>query len=491
MPALDVITARNGGPDALAGFEVVVAQHLFPTTMGLVDALFKNGLDKDKLHLIGKSYSTHERTYAALLGQGIDVDSSSRQDHDLAEDAAIRLAGAARRQLTKIFRSVTDDELADKNARPRFVLFDEGGKLIEALHTEFPRYVKLCIGVEHTDRGMQLLDDLEKSGGKALLPVVDMARSSAKKLFESTAIGESVVFHIELELQELGAQPLKKEACVVGYGAVGKATADALRRRGYQIFVHDIDPKALDRARTDGCEVPAGDDVTRRATALSPDGAILTNAASGTHELGIHDLGDAQLARRTASESLRDDGTAMTTFRGQPIATAPFLAPCKHRHLVFVDGDQQHLVLRGGAVVNMTRGMPLEVVQLTLGLVLTSVLQAAKQARAGETKPGRIALGAGDQQVVVDAVTAALHQQGLPPVSAPDFRAVASWADCSDRVAAGSVIALPQGRQRRGKRARACSSTLRASSRIAAYVAVAAAARTVITMSMVPWGRVA
>ena len=450
MQALDVISAKNGGPHALEGFEVVVAQHLFPTTMGLVDALLKNGLDKGKLHLIGKSYSTHERTYAALLGQGIDVDSSSRQDHNLAEDAAVRLAGAARRQLTKIFSGVSDAELADPNARQRFVLFDEGGKLIETLHKEFPRFAKLCIGVEHTDRGMQLLDDREKAGDKILLPVVDMARSAAKKLFESPAIGESVVFHTELELQELGAQPLKKEACIVGYGAVGKATADALRRRGYEVFVHDIDPAALARARADGCEVPAGDEGTRRAAALAhghllisctgrttlrpdefasllPDGAILTNAASGTHELGIHDLGDEQLARRTASESLRKDGIATTTFRDLPIATGPFLAPGKHRHLVFVDGGKEHLVLRGGAVVNMTRGMPPEVVQLTLGLVLTSVLQAAKDGRAGTTKPGRIALSAAEQQVVVDAVTSSLQQRGLPPLSAPDFRTVASW----------------------------------------------------------------
>lgn len=453
MPALEVISARNGGPAALEGFEIIVAQHLFPTTMGLVDALLKNGLARDKLHLIGKSYSTHERTYAALLGQGIDVDSSSRQDHDLAEDAAVRLAGAARRQLAKIFSGVSEAELNDAAARPRFVLFDEGGKLIETLHKEFPRYAKLCIGVEHTDRGMQLLDDLERAGGKVLLPVVDMARSTAKKQFESPAIGESVVFHTELELRELGAQPQKLEACVIGYGAVGKATADALRRRGYAVFVHDVDPAALQRARADGCEVPAGDERTRRAAALAhghlvfgctgrtvihpdefasllPNGAILTNAASGTHELGVHDLGDAQLARRTAPERLRHDGMATTTFRGSPIATGPFLAPGKHRHLVFAneaDSEQHYLVLRGGAVVNMTRGMPPEIVQLTLGLVLTSVLQAAQQARSGEMKPGRIALQDAEQQVVVDAVSSVLAQQGLPPLSAPDFRAVASW----------------------------------------------------------------
>jgi S-adenosylhomocysteine hydrolase len=455
MPALDVVSAQFGGPDALAGFEVVVAQHLFPTTMGLVDALQKNGLPKEKLHLIGKSYSTHERTYSALLADGIDVDKSSRQDNDLAEDAAVRLAGAARRQLQKIFSSVSPSELADPNAQPRFLLFDEGGKLLETLHKEFPQYAKLCIGVEHTDRGMQMLDDLEKSGGTILLPVIDMARSLAKKLFESPAIGESVVFHAELEMQEAGVQPTKKEACVVGYGAVGKATADALRRRGYTVWVHDTDPAALARAQADGCEVPAGSLDQRRAAALAhahllvsctgrttmtpdefadllPDGAVLTNAASGTHELGIHALGDEQLAERTAAESLRSDGIATTMFRGAPVATGPFLAPGKHRHLVFVSEDashkpRQHLVLRGGAVVNMTRGMPPEIVQLTLGLVLTSVLQAAKAARNGGIKPGRVALGEDEQKTLVATIEADLKNKRLPPLSAPDFRTVASW----------------------------------------------------------------
>lgn len=451
MPALDVVTEQFGGPDALAGFEVIVAQHLFPTTMGLVDALEKNGLPKDKLHLIGKSYSTHERTYAALLARGVDVDSSSRQDNNLAEDAAVRLAGAARRQLQKIFNGVTARELADPNARPRFLLFDEGGKLLETLHKEFPQYAKLCIGVEHTDRGMQMLDDLEKNGGEILLPVVDMARSLAKKMFESPAIGESVVFHAEIEMKEAGVEPSKKEACVIGYGAVGKATADALRRRGYQVWVHDTDPAALARAQADGCETPTGDAEARRAAALAhghllisctgrttitpdefagllPNGAILTNAASGTHELGIHALGDEQLAQRTAPESLRSDGAATTTFRGAPIATGPFLAPGKHRRLVFESSNgAQHLVLRGGAVVNMTRGMPPEVVQLTLGLVLTSVLQAAKSATAGTTRPGRVALGDDEQKALVDAVEADLKKKGLPSLSHPDFRTVASW----------------------------------------------------------------
>lgn len=266
MGGLQAIQALQN-PQALAGFDVVMTQHLFPTTMGLVDALM-------------------------------------------------------------------------------------------VLHKEFAAYAHLAIGVEHTDRGMQQLDQMEAQGQALALPVVDMARSMAKKTFESPAIGESVVFHAEVFLRELDVQPRQKRAAVIGYGAVGKATADALRRRGYEVAVHDTDPAALARAAGDGCVVTDGDDATRRRAALQnahvlvsatgrttiepkefadllPDGAILVNAASGTHEFGIGALGDDALTAATRPEALREDGVATTTLGGRSVATGAYTTSGKHRHLVF------------------------------------------------------------------------------------------------------------------------------------------------------------
>jgi S-adenosylhomocysteine hydrolase len=456
--------ARMGGlsaivkahdPQTLAGFQVVLMQHLFPSTLGLIDGLLSLGLPRDQLHVLGKSYSTHERTYAALKGSDIDVDASARQDNDIAQDAGERLVEAARRTLQAMFKQVGSAERDNKASKPRFILFDEGGKLLEVLHRDFAAYAHLCVGVEHTDRGMQLLDDMEKKGQSLALPVVDMARSTAKKSFESPAIGESVVFHMHELLRELGLQPTRKQAAVIGYGAVGKATADALRRRGFDVFVHDHSESALARARQDGCVVPAGNEEARRnevlrhahvlisATgrttiepreyaALLPDGAILVNAASGTHELGVGALGDDALTNATQAEGLREDGTATIRFRGDVLSTGSYATSSKHRHLVFAADHngvhKEQLVLRGGAVVNMTLGMPPEVVQLTLGLVASSIAQAASIAKGPRVSPARIALDPTRQQQLVDAVQQDLQQKGLPPLEQPDFRAFQAWA---------------------------------------------------------------
>src|SRR5690606_28501334 len=158
--------------------------------------------------------------------------------------------------------------------------------------------------------------------------------------------------------RERELQRRHKLAAVIGYGAVGKATADALRRRGYQVAVHDTDPAALARAQADGCVITDGDEATRRRAALQdahllvsatgrttiepkefadflPDGAILVNAASGTHEFGVGALGDDALTAATRPEALREDGVATTTFGGRSVATGAYTTSGKHRHLVF------------------------------------------------------------------------------------------------------------------------------------------------------------
>src|SRR5690606_33053498 len=121
---------------------------------------------------------------------------------------------------------------------------DEGGSLIKALHEHFPEYAKLCVAVEHTERGMQIIDEMAERGVALQCPVVCVARSWAKKIWEAPMIGESVAHSIETALQDMGSntrvQP--KQATVIGYGAVGKATAAALMRRGYDVSTYDINP---------------------------------------------------------------------------------------------------------------------------------------------------------------------------------------------------------------------------------------------------------
>lgn len=453
MPLLAKAAAQKGKHNSFVGFSATVLQHLFPPTV--LDALEELGLAPAQTRVIGKAYSTHPDRYAALLGKGRIVDESSRHTHNAVEqDASARIAQAAQTQLRGMFADVTADEIAYRNTAPRFLLIDEGGKLIETLHSaEFSKYAHLVVAVEHTDRGIQVIETMRSQGVNLLCPVINMARSVAKKQIESPAIGESVVFHTLHELDAMGVAPTEKSAAVIGYGAVGKFTAEALRRRGYAVTIYDKDVQKMRDAIADGFsaepDIPldqarinalAGAHLLISATGtttltldeydLLPNRAILVNAASGNHELGIGGTPKEILADRTAPETVREDGRASMRFGEQDIVCGEYYAPEAHRHLVMrSQSGKEHLVLRGGAVINMTLGMPPEYAQLTLSLVLLSALQARALAMLPyQDRPRSLVELAEDTEAFLrEDFNKALKDAGLPPASAPDFTRVPIW----------------------------------------------------------------
>lgn len=237
MPLLAEITKQLGSSRALAGFQMVSVQHLFPSTLGLYDALKDNGLVRNETGVGGKNYSSNADAVARLVADGHDVHPLALPEpQDAGLDAEELVYTMAESQLATLFRDVDP-----KETRPRFLLLDDGGKLIRALHEQFPQFAHLCVAVEQTDRGIQHIEMMAREGHELACPVVNMARSVAKKDHEGPMIGESVVFHAEHELRATSPELLAlvekdKTATVVGYGAVGKATADALLRRGYTVF---------------------------------------------------------------------------------------------------------------------------------------------------------------------------------------------------------------------------------------------------------------
>lgn len=459
MRGLAEVVAKQGGPTTLEGFSATIVQHLFPPN--IVRSLLTSGLDTDGLWVAGKSYSTHADAYADLLGLNVNVHSASfnrnGETASAATGASVTLQKAAADQLREMFASVQADELEDKTARPRFLLVDEGGKLIEALHSpEFRRYAHLCVAIEHTDRGIQVIEKMEAKGQPLLCPVVNMARSQIKKETEAHAIGESVVFHTEHALANAandGVALQGNQALVVGFGAVGSRTAHALKRRGYDVTVLEVDADAAKAAAREGFTV-AHDRVEALQTAdllisstgvctlpledygLLKDGAVLVNAASGNHELGLGEAAtgaasEALLRRLVKVEEVRPTGDLVVDFRGTDVLTGSYPATSAHRHLVVQAAtDKEVLVLNGGAVVNMSMGLPPEYAQLTLSMVMASIFQAATlAARKVEERPaGLVDLELARQEAIEKAISDALVADGLPPLNAPDFRELSPWA---------------------------------------------------------------
>lgn len=438
MPALGAVSAAMGGPEALAGLKMISVQHLFPTTETLFEELEANGLDPKQTTLLGKNYSADPDVVYGMRANGWTVPDIILQKLLVARDATTNaevspLGG----YLKRMFEGV-DPTTAKK---PSFLILDEGGKLLKLLHDHFPEYAPLCVCVEQTDRGIQVIEDMKAHGKDLLCPVVNVARSVTKKELEAPMIGESVVFSTLTELERANVDLSKKpkEATVIGYGAVGKATADALRRRGYTVYVHDIDPAKMEAAKADGCSPMGRDEALSHAhllfsctgrTTITPDefdaklpnGSVLVNAASGNHELGMDGIeqGAGFLNKDDSHERIDELGFRLSDFGGREVILGDIAGREDNNSRVLrTKSGHERFVLKAGYVINMGADIPPEYIQLTRGMLLGACLQAVK-----ETKPGLVDLSQLVQTTVVDATRASLQAKGLT-LEQPKFEVLA------------------------------------------------------------------
>ncbi len=436
MPAFHAVTdALIGDRQPLKGVKVVCIQHFMPTFGGVLQALEQAGVERGDMRLIGKSYSTVDEMYAWLVGQGYAVDKGSIGGS--ASSVEEKLVEAARGALEELFDGV------DPTTSPqRFLLADDGGKLLYALHKYFPQYAPLCAGFEQTARGIQVLDKMVADGQPVLCPVINMAHSQLKNDSEIPLIGENVVFDSFAYLDELQL-PKPKTATVLGYGPVGEQVARALKARGVDVVVYDPDPARQARAAAAGHSVQPRDvaigasDLVVGCTgrgALSLDdypqlknGAVLVNGASGNHEMGMEEFGQAgRWFREMAFEPERmmvRNGEVSALFGGRRVTlgTGDLGASSQHRILKDKRTGKEALVLRSGHVVNLGRDLPPEFIQITRALVLASLLQASQT-----KQPGVVDVDAGVQSTIRAAVDADLLRQGLS-WQRPDFTTLRSW----------------------------------------------------------------
>jgi len=306
MPLLGMVSRMLGRPDAFQGFQMASLSHLFATRPALYAELEKNGLERGNHLISGKGYSRNIDVVYQLQADGwwvdptlTDVDNNYKKG-DKNDDAR------ARSVLGKLFAGI------DPSSDQKFLLLDDGGNLLIALHEHYPQFAHMCRVVEQTDHGIQRYEkEILGKGKKLLCPVINMARADLKKLFEAPMIGEAVLHSTETLLADIHPSlSIKgKEVALLGFGAVNQATADALLRRKVdpsKIWVFDIDPEKMKLAKERGFQVGTREDALRHAqllfsatgqTTITPDeygilpaDAILVNGGSGNHELGMDQL---------------------------------------------------------------------------------------------------------------------------------------------------------------------------------------------------------
>ncbi|MBI4820070.1 MAG: adenosylhomocysteinase [Deltaproteobacteria bacterium] len=303
MPVLKALADELAAKKPLAGTRIFAVQHLFASSFGLFEALERSGANVKQSQVFGKSYSTNTEVMRALQDRGWTV------EEDYSAFAADVEAGEMKGVESPLLAGLGAALKSAAAAKPpeRLLLLDEGGKLNRMLHDVYPEYAHLCRVVEQTTNGLQNME-----GTKLLAPAVSVADSQLKREVEGPIIGEDVAVTTLDALIKIDPKLVEdKTVGIVGFGAVGSATAAAFAARGFKVIVTDIDPKAEEKAKRAGKALGEGEgsiEVRPRAEVLGAgivvgctgrgcmseaetrhvsDGAILVSAASGDHEFPV------------------------------------------------------------------------------------------------------------------------------------------------------------------------------------------------------------
>ncbi|MGK3989284.1 NAD(P)-dependent oxidoreductase [Sorangium sp. So ce136] len=378
LPVLDAMAHTLSADVDLEGCFLVASVHLLHDTDAVLRKLEGWGLDPRRAIVFGKPYSTNLRVVAGLLERGYTVHSSSYlMDERIPLGRA--LEAAALESLT-----ATVERWAKEGGGRKILLADDGGKLIRIAHDHFRELAGVFSSVEHTSRG---IFELERTD--LCMPVVNVARSWAKLNVESTYIGESVDVQLE---RRVGRLDPNTTALVVGYGAIGKAVAICLRRRGMEVLVHDPalkdsagEPYERLLARADlvlGCSGRTTLDEVHWPYLKS--GAVLVSCSSLDLEFAAWKIRAAP--RPAELVVVRDDlDLEFGSLGGRQMFLGDPDDPSHYWYCARLAGREVNL-LNGGCPINFTGAavsMPHTRSDLTVSLLLSGIAQASNEQRIG------------------------------------------------------------------------------------------------------------
>jgi adenosylhomocysteinase len=143
--------------------------------------------------------------------------------------------------------------LADGKPWNANMVLDDGGDLTQMLHEKYPAMLKDIHGIsEETTTGVhRLLEMLEE--GSLKVPAINVNDSVTKSKNDNKyGCRHSLNDAIKRGTDMLMAG---KKALVIGYGDVGKGSAQSLRQEGMIVKVSEIDPICAMQACMDGFEI--------------------------------------------------------------------------------------------------------------------------------------------------------------------------------------------------------------------------------------------
>lgn len=223
LPLLN-FTAKLFDKTDLSNVLLIAVQHMLKTNVDMFESLFQKGLKPENTFLLGKCYSTNNQVMQDFQKQGIFVHPGSNEfnshlSFDTSFDANIA-------DLLKHIKKTVNLQNYTK-----VLLLDDGGHLIDVANEILPDITNV-VGVEQTSSGHYRLQAIPLK-----FPVINVARSQAKLLYESPFIAEIIVQTLLKKIKQHQLSPSR--VLIIGAGAIGTEISHLLKNT-FDTHCYDI-----------------------------------------------------------------------------------------------------------------------------------------------------------------------------------------------------------------------------------------------------------
>lgn len=233
MPALIGLRKRYAASKPLAGARILGCIHMTIQTAVLIETLVELGAEVRWTSC--NIFSTQDHAAAAIAARGIPVFAWKGETEE-------EYVWCLEQQIHK------DGKLWDAN-----MILDDGGDLTALVHEKYPQLLQHIHGVtEETTTGVARLHEMFRDG-TLKVPAINVNDAVTKSKNDNKygcrhSLNDAIKRATDMLLSG-------RRALVIGYGDVGKGSAQSLRQEGMIVRVSEIDPICAMQACMDGYEV--------------------------------------------------------------------------------------------------------------------------------------------------------------------------------------------------------------------------------------------
>jgi len=233
MPALMALRAKYSAQQPLAGARILGCIHMTIQTAVLIETL--EALGAEVRWTSCNIFSTQDHAAAAIAANGTPVfawKGETEEEYNWCLEQQI---------------------LKDGTPWNANMVLDDGGDLTALLHQKYPQVLDNVHGItEETTTGVHRLYEMLEAG-ELKVPAINVNDSVTKSKNDNKyGCRHSLNDAIKRATDHLLSG---KKALVIGYGDVGKGSAQSLRQEGMIVKVTEIDPICAMQACMDGFEV--------------------------------------------------------------------------------------------------------------------------------------------------------------------------------------------------------------------------------------------